>query len=81
VVAACERVAGRPVALEVAPRRPGDAPALVADAAKLRTRLGWKPKYADLDAVIETAWRWHRRYPDGYSSKGGGAAGTAPRGA
>jgi UDP-glucose 4-epimerase len=66
VVAACERVSGRPVPREAAARRAGDPPRLVADPAKLRTRLGWEPQYADIERTVETAWRWHRDHPDGY---------------
>ena len=65
----CERVTGRKIPFEVVARRPGDAPALVAEPAKLMTRLGWKPKYPDIRPIIETAWAWHRRYPNGYSDK------------
>ncbi len=65
----CERVTGRTIPFEVVARRPGDAPALVADPAKLMTGLGWKPKYRDIRPIIETAWAWHRRYPNGYADK------------
>jgi len=67
--AACERIVGRKIPFEIAPRRPGDPPALVADPTKLKTKLGWKPQYTEIDKVIETAWRWHQRYPKGYNSK------------
>ncbi len=66
---ACERVTGRSIPFEVVARRPGDAPALFADSTKLRTQLGWKPKYPDIRSVIETAWAWHQRYPNGYADK------------
>lgn len=42
-------------------RRPGDPPALVADATKIRTELGWIPKYDDLDYIIKTAWEWEQK--------------------
>jgi len=61
VIAAVGRVGGRPVPHVVAPRRAGDPPSLVADAAKARQVLGWTPRYAELDAIVETAWRWHRK--------------------
>lgn len=67
--AACEEVTGTRIPFEVVARRPGDAPALVANSAKLRTKLGWKPKYEDIRKVIETAWKWHKRYPNGYADK------------
>lgn len=69
VHAACEQVTGRSIPFEVVARRPGDAPALVADPTKLKTRLGWKPKYLGIHSVIETAWAWHQRYPNGYADK------------
>jgi UDP-glucose-4-epimerase GalE len=58
VVDAAERVVGRPVPVEEAPRRPGDAPVLVADAARLRRELGWEPRHSDLDTILATAWAW-----------------------
>ncbi|MBN8474897.1 UDP-glucose 4-epimerase GalE [Sulfuritalea sp.] len=67
--AACEAVTGRRIPFEVVKRRPGDAPALVANPDKLVTRLGWKPRYRDISSVIETAWKWHQRYPNGYQDK------------
>lgn len=55
------RVAGKPLAVQMAPRRPGDAPILVGDNAKAREQLGWKPS-RDLDAVLSSAWRWHEAF-------------------
>lgn len=69
VLVACERVTGKTIPFEVVDRRPGDAPALVADSSKLRTRLGWQPKFSDIESVIRTAWLWHQRYPKGYLDK------------
>jgi len=60
VIEAVERVTGRTVPVVEAPRRPGDPPVLVAEAKKLKQR-GWKPRYGSLDAIVETAWRWHKR--------------------
>lgn len=59
VLAAVERVGGRAVPHRVAGRRAGDAPELVADAAKARKDLGWAPRHTSLEAIVETAWRWH----------------------
>jgi UDP-glucose 4-epimerase len=42
-------------------RRPGDPPALVADAAKIKTKLGWKPRFNDLKYIIKTAWEWEKK--------------------
>ncbi len=67
VIAAAERVTGRTVPAVTAPRRAGDPPRLVADWRKARERLGWTPRFGDLDTIIETAWRWHRDHPEGYA--------------
>lgn len=69
VHAACEAVTGCKIPFEIVARRPGDAPALVAEPRKLKTQLGWQPKYGDIRAIIETAWTWHRRYPKGFADK------------
>ena len=61
VIAAVERVAGRPVPFRESARRPGDPPELVADPALARTRLGWQPRHSDLDTIIRTALAWERR--------------------
>ncbi|MDR7230891.1 UDP-glucose 4-epimerase [Caulobacter sp. BE264] len=53
------RAIGRSLPFEVAPRRPGDAPVLIGDNAKARDQLGWRPS-RDLDAILDSAWRWHR---------------------
>ena len=43
-----------------APRRPGDPPALIADPARLRSQTGWRPRHADLGAIVESALAWER---------------------
>jgi UDP-arabinose 4-epimerase len=59
VIDAVSQVAGRQAPFQVAPRRAGDPPALVADAARANHVLGWSPRFADLAATVEHAWRWH----------------------
>lgn len=58
LAAAVERVTGRTLPLVASARRPGDAAALVANAAKARALLGWTAARG-LDAIIESAWEWH----------------------
>lgn len=60
VVEAARRITGREIACTTGPRRAGDPPMLVATSAAARRELGWKPAYTTMDAIIETAWRWHR---------------------
>jgi UDP-arabinose 4-epimerase len=61
VVRAVERATGRPVPVIEAPRRAGDPPALVADAAQARLKLDWVPTRSDLDTIVGSAVRWHER--------------------
>ena len=66
VIATVEEVTGLKVPVKEGPRRAGDPPALVADADRIRRDLGWAPKYDNLKAIVETAWRWHKAHPDGF---------------
>ena len=50
---------------DYAPRRPGDAAAVVADATRARTRLGWTPEHDDLTEIVEAAYAWERRLANG----------------
>jgi UDP-glucose 4-epimerase len=59
VLSVAQQVIGRPVPHAIAARRPGDPARLVAHADKARRVLGWNPQQAALDAIIESAWRWH----------------------
>jgi UDP-arabinose 4-epimerase len=59
VITTVERVGRRSVPVRVAPRRPGDPPALVANAQRAHSVLGWRPRFADLDVIVRTAWDWH----------------------
>ncbi|MBV8650848.1 MAG: UDP-glucose 4-epimerase GalE [Alphaproteobacteria bacterium] len=61
VIAAAERITGRRVPRRKTVRRPGDPPALVADARRAQEMLGWQPSRSDLDTIIRTAWAWHCR--------------------
>ncbi|MDP9151506.1 MAG: UDP-glucose 4-epimerase GalE [Myxococcota bacterium] len=64
VVAAVEKISGRKVAVQEAGRRAGDPPALVADAREATRVLGWHPRYAELETIVEHAYRWHvARHP------------------
>ena len=74
VVAAAERVTGRRIPRREAPRRPGDPPALVADATRAREVLGWTPRHSDLDSILATAWTWHRRQHAGGTGTGAAAS-------
>lgn len=61
VIESVRRVTGRPIAVEECPRRPGDPAVLVASSEKIKTELGWKPSFAELDRIIASAWEWHQK--------------------
>jgi UDP-glucose-4-epimerase GalE len=67
VVHAVERVAARPVVWRLGTRREGDPAVLYASNDLVRRTLGWNPRYADLTAIVETAWRWRESHPNGYA--------------
>ena len=66
VIAAVERVTGRGVPTEAAPRRAGDPAVLYAAADRIGRELGWQPSYVSLDPIVETAWHWHAAHPQGF---------------
>ncbi|WP_121663955.1 UDP-glucose 4-epimerase GalE [Metabacillus litoralis] len=66
VIETARTVTGHPIPAEVAPRRAGDPAVLIASSEKAVNELGWKPKYADLHTIIESAWNWFQNHPKGY---------------
>ncbi len=58
VVAAVERVVGRPLPVEEAPRRPGDVAELVAATRRLTEQFAWRPRHADLATIVRHALLW-----------------------
>src|SRR4029077_4258769 len=66
VVQIAERVTGRKVAQKLSPRRPGDPATLVASNEKLKRMLRWEPKHSSLETIIQSAWDWRKKFPQGY---------------
>ncbi|WP_176049939.1 UDP-glucose 4-epimerase GalE [Burkholderia sp. BCC1644] len=58
---AVEAVTGRRVPTVMAARRPGDPPALYADATKAARVLGWRPRFTAIEQMVEHAAAWHRK--------------------
>ncbi len=67
VIAAARRVSGHAIPTATGPRRPGDPDRLVASAQRAQTELGWQPGFVEIDAIVDSAWRWHRAHPQGYA--------------
>jgi len=66
VIAACRKITGKKIDTVEKPRRPGDPPRLIASSEKIKNELGWRPQFQSLDAIIESAWKWHQKLPHGY---------------
>lgn len=68
VIEAVRKITGHPIPVEMTKRRAGDPAVLVAGSDAIRHELGWKPEFAELETIIESAWKWHSSYPDGYEA-------------
>lgn len=61
-----DRVVGTRLPREIAERRAGDPPRLVAEGTRIREELGFTPQFPELRQMVETAWMWHRTHPNGF---------------
>ncbi|MFC0103575.1 UDP-glucose 4-epimerase GalE [Sphingopyxis terrae] len=66
LVAAYERACGHAIAVEIAPRRPGDVASSYARTDKARERLGWTAKL-NVEAMCADSWKWQSENPEGYA--------------
>ena len=67
VIDAARVVTGREIKVRVGARRAGDPAFLVASSARIKQELGWSPQFQDLSLIIESAWKWLQRHPQGYN--------------
>ncbi len=67
VIEAVKRVTGVDFPVRDQPRRPGDPARLYADASLIAADLGWKARITDLDTIVDSAWQWMQRNPNGYT--------------
>lgn len=67
IIDATRKVTGRDIPAEVAPRRPGDPARLIACSDRARKLLNWQPKYESAEHIIDSAWQWRLKFPDGYA--------------
>ena len=68
VIETARKVTNHTIPIREEERRAGDPSVLIASSEKARKVLGWKPQYADLRVIIETAWKWHQAHPHGYKA-------------
>jgi UDP-glucose 4-epimerase len=67
VIESARAVTGTSIPAQIGSRRAGDPARLVASSDRISKELGWKPRFSGLEQIIDSAWRWHQRHPDGYS--------------
>jgi UDP-glucose 4-epimerase len=67
VIETTREITGHPIPVKVGPRRPGDPPVLVAASQKIRDDLGWQPQFPTLRDIIQSAWDWRLKHPQGYA--------------
>jgi len=65
VVDLCREITGKPIATRMVERREGDPPELVANASAAKRELNWQAKHS-MREIIESAWSWHSKHPNGY---------------
>lgn len=61
VIKSVENITGKAFKIEKKPRRSGDSAIIFADNSKAVEKLGFNPKYSDIDTIIESAWKWHSK--------------------
>ncbi len=66
VIETAERVTGKNIERIITERRPGDPPSLVASPDKAREVLGWRENLTGLEEIVESAYDWKRKFPEGY---------------
>lgn len=66
IIETVKKVTGREIPSVESSRRLGDPAILVASSEKIMDELGWMPRYNTLYEIIETAWIWHSKNPNGF---------------
>ncbi|MEH7611864.1 UDP-glucose 4-epimerase GalE [Gottfriedia acidiceleris] len=68
IIQTCERVTDKNANVIFTDRREGDPAQLIASSQKIYEELGWETKYS-LEQIIQTAWNWHQKNPNGYKKQ------------
>jgi UDP-glucose 4-epimerase len=67
VIAAAREITGHPIPARESARRSGDPGTLVATSERSHTLIGVKFKYPDIKQIVQSAWAWHSKNPNGYT--------------
>lgn len=66
IIKVAGEVTGKKINYKIGTRRPGDPPVLIASNHKIMKELGWRLRYPEIHQIVESAWRWLLKHPDGY---------------
>jgi UDP-glucose 4-epimerase len=77
VLDAARKTTGHPLHVRETQARPGDPSSVVADTTRVRHDLGWKPLHSNLESLVESAWAWRHRHPQGYQTPGAAPSWTS----
>ena len=66
VIDISRKITGASIPAAIHPQRKGDPAVLVADSALIKSEMGWKPEFSDLVNIIDSAWQWQKKHPQGY---------------
>ncbi|MFC1810200.1 UDP-glucose 4-epimerase GalE [Patescibacteria group bacterium] len=67
VIDAAEKITGKKINAVDDERREGDPAVLVANSEKIKSKLGWNPKHTKIEDILNSAWAWHWKNPNGYN--------------
>ena len=66
VIDAAKKVTGYDIKVKFEGRRAGDPAKLVASSEKISKQLCWSPKYPQIEKIIQDAWNFHQKHPNGF---------------
>ncbi len=66
IIDVSRKVTGHAIPADIVERRPGDPPKLIGCSELAKKELGWKPRFENVEAVIQSAWDWAKNHPEGY---------------
>lgn len=66
VIEVARAVTGHPIPSLIKGRRAGDPAQLIASSERITRELNWQPRFPQLESIIESAWQWHQKHPQGY---------------
>jgi UDP-glucose 4-epimerase len=69
IIQTAREVTGHPIPCEVTARRSGDPARLIACSERAKTVLGWKPQFDSPKSILNSAWQWMEKFPNGYEDK------------